>query len=301
MSVIGIEPNEIKLKTKKYTKTFNSLQKIKKAKQKQLKKELKIKILNFLCNKHELFKIKQRIIILRILQIREKSAIKIQQFWRQSQLKLNIHKLSHHVHGCYTISPSINNISKIFIKIYTNDINNLDFKILQMRFCPIRKSFVIDIPKNKFCNCSKILHFNFIYKDKIYFDEKYKKILFCNDYVHELNLDDYDKKQQTFDNIYNEIIDKINLKNKIENSSFEEDEETDEYSDLKPNTYLSNDSKEIKFIKKSLMEKRFESCDLIKKNYSSILRNPYGKRRNNKKLTLIAKRRVSFGTIEYIQ
>ena len=301
MTTIDIEQNEINLKIKNYIKISNYLRISTEEKQKFLKNELKTKILSFLCNKHKLCKIKQRIIILRILQIREKSAIKIQQYWKQSQLKLNIHKLAHHVHGCYSIYPSINDISKIFIKIYTSIWNTFDYKILPLRFCPIRKSFVIDIPKNKFCNCSKILHFNFIYKDKIYFDEKYKKILFCNDYVHELNLDDYDKKQQTFDNIYNEIIDKINLKNKIENSSFEEDEETDEYSDLKPNTYLSNDSKEMKFIKKSLMEKRFESCDLIKKNYSSILRNPYGKRRNNKKLTLIAKRRVSFGTIEYIQ
>ena len=302
MTTIDIEQNEINLKIKNYIKISNYLRISTEEKQKFLKNELKTKILSFLCNKHELCKIKQRIIILRILQIREKLAIKIQQYWKQSQLKLNIHKLAHHVHGCYSIYPSINDISKIFIKIYTSIWNTFDYKILPLRFCPIRKSFVIDIPKNKFYNCSKLLHFNFIYKDENYFDENYKKVFFIDDYVHELDLNNYDKRQQIFENKFNEIINKINSKNKIEDSSFEEDEETDEYSDLKPNTFKSADIKESQLTTKCLKEKRFESFDSFnKKNITSILKNFGGKRRNAKKLTLIDKRKVSFGTIEYIQ
>ena len=297
MSTIDNEQNEMKLKIKKPRKTSEHLKKIVKKKQKLFKNKLKIKIFNFLCNKHELFKIKQRIIILRILQLREKSAIKIQQYWKKSQLKLEIHKLSHHVHGCYTISPSINNISKMYIKIYTNDVDNSEFKILPMRFCPIRKSFVIDIPKNKFYNNSKILRFNFIYKNEIYFDENYKKVFFIDDYVHELNLNNYDKKQQIFDDKLKEILNKINAKNLNDSLCFEEDEETDEYSCLKAN---SEDIKEKQEIKKSLFTKRVESCDLIYKNsIVSILRN--GKNRNTKKkLTAENKRRVSFGTTIYM-
>ena len=294
-------------------------------KAKILKEKSKEKIVNFFRNNKELFKLKQKIIILRILKQRQISAKKIQNSWKKYLLYLKVHKLAHHVHGCYTISPSMKNVTKIFIKIYTTEFNTSDYKIIPLRFCPIRKSFIIDIPKNKFCGIKKLLHFNFLYKDEIFFDDNYQKVFFIDNYVHELNLFQLDRKQKLLDNKYTEYIYKLKLQRLKDYGNSTDDESpllgkqfisynfdisknegnsdseknSDEYAGLRPvNKMKSADIHKI--IKYNKLKKEFESCDLTYNiGLKSILKNS-NKKQNQKNFHANGnQRKVSFGTTEY--
>ena len=66
-----------------------------------------------LYNNQELLYLKQRLLVHRIRQLRNDSALKIQGMWNRYQTRLKVHKLAHRVRGCYTISPSIKNVTKI--------------------------------------------------------------------------------------------------------------------------------------------------------------------------------------------
>ena len=321
-STAKIKPQFKKMKSLKATSKKSSkkeLLNLMEEKVKFLKEKSKDKIVNFFRNNKELFKLKQRIIILRILKQRQISAQKIQNSWKKYQLYLKVHKLAHHVHGCYTISPTMTNVTKIYIKIYTTEFNTFDFKIIPLRYCPIRKSFIIDIPKNKFCGIKKILHFNFLYKDEVFFDDNYKKIFFIDDYVHELNLANLDKKQELLDNKYNKFILKFKSLKDYSNSTDDEsplygnlnfkfdskneensdsDKNSDEYAGLRPINKMAS-SKVQKKIKYNLCRK-FESCDSIDNiGLISILKNSNNKQ-NTKKVSICEnQRKVSFGTTQY--
>lgn len=153
----------------------------------------KNKIISFLRQKNELFELKKRIMILKIIKTRNESAKKIQDNYRKHILYLSIHKKAHHVNGCYTISPSINNVTRMDIKIFQNSQNINDYKISSLKFCPIRKKFVIDIKKNKFISNSKKLYFVFIYKGQNYYDKNYNIIDFQGEKVHVIDFEDVDK------------------------------------------------------------------------------------------------------------
>ena len=252
-----------------------------------------------LYNNQELLYLKQRLLVHRIRQLRNSSALKIQGMWNRYQTRLKVHKLAHRVRGCYTISPSVKNVTKIYIKIFTNELNKDEFKIMQLHFCQIRKSFVIDIPKNKFYTKKKLLRFNFIYKNKIFFDDNYDQVLFFNEKVHQVDLSIYDKKQKSLDDtIYNmNLIKKMKIfpnsskevnyylstedeKESSENSNLtpdkigkkenkfifsdnkiEENDEEDEYNGLRAIKRKGTDRNEVKvFIKM----RRFESFDMAK-------------------------------------
>ena len=197
-----------------------------------------------LYNNQELLYLKQRLLVHRIRQLRNSSALKIQGMWNRYQTRLKVQKLAHRVRGCYTISPSVKNVTKIYIKIFTNELNKDEFKIMQLHFCQIRKSFVIDIPKNKFYTKKKLLRFNFIYKNKIFFDDNYDQVLFFNEKVHQVDLSKFDKKQKIVDDtIYNRHL--IKKMKKFPNSSkdvnyfstyliIEDEKESSENSNLTP-------------------------------------------------------------------
>ena len=51
----------------------------------------------------EILELKKRIIIYRIKKLRNESALLIQKMWNKYMNKLKIHKLSHHLTGCYTL------------------------------------------------------------------------------------------------------------------------------------------------------------------------------------------------------
>ena len=116
--------------------------------------------------------------------------------WNIYQIRLKAHKIAHHVQGCYTISPDLKNACKIYIKIFTNELIKEEYQIQRLKYCPIRNAFVIDIPKNKFYTSKKIMHFNFIKNNQIFFDDKYDKVLYLNEYVHQIDFSLYDKRQK---------------------------------------------------------------------------------------------------------
>lgn len=155
----------------------------------------------------EIFELKTKIIIIRIKKLRIECARKIQNMWNKYKMRINVHKLAHKVSGCYTISPASKDALKMQIKIFTNELKKDEYKILSLDFCKIRNCFVKDIPKNKFYTSRKIMYFNFIKNNKIFFDNKYEKVLYLNDYVHRIDFSVYDKNQKNWKKLY--IIKKI--------------------------------------------------------------------------------------------
>ena len=285
-------------------------------------------------SEEELLNIKQKLLIHRIKQLRNNSALKIQTMWNRYQTRLKVHKIAHHVQGCYTISPNIKNVTKVSIKIFTNELNKDEFTILPLRFCQIRKSFVIDIPKNKFFTKKKLLRFNFIYKNNIFFDDNYDQVLYFNEMVHEVDLSLYDKKQKILEEtVYNlsELFKKklfsscnspkesnyLSTEDEKENSenstltpdkftrkftfseSRDENDEEDEYSGLRAIKRKGTEQKKEKVVQKY---KKFESFDVsysCKSKLKSILKCPNiesNKRRFNRE----SNKKVSFGETIYI-
>ena len=280
----------------------------------------------------ELLNIKQKLLIHRIKQLRNNSALKIQTMWSRYLTRLKVHKTAHHVQGCYTISPNIKNVTKVSIKIFTNELNKDEFTILPLRFCQIRKSFVIDIPKNKFYTKKKLLRFNFIYKNNIFFDDNYDQVLYFNEMVHEVDLSLYDKKQKILEEtVYNlsELFKKklfsyssskdsncLSTEDEKENSEYstltpdkftrkftfseskDENDDEDEYSGLRAIKRKGTEQEKEKVVQKY---KKFESFDIAyscKSKLKSILKWPnieLNKRRVNRE----SNKKVSFGETIY--
>lgn len=194
-------------------------------------------------NKKDLLALKQKILIYRIKKLRNDSALKIQNMWNNYKLRLYTHKLSHKVRGCYSIYPERKDALKMYIKIFFNELKKEEYKIIPLDFCQIRKCFIKDIPKNKFYTSKKIMYFNFIKNNQIFFDDKYEKVLYLNQYVHKVDFSIYDKRQKMLDetiynikNNYNINLNKISKSNSKESTylSTEDDKESSENSTLTP-------------------------------------------------------------------
>jgi len=287
-----------------------------------------------LYSEEELLNLKQKLLIHRIKELRNNSALKIQTMWNKYQTRLKVHKTAHHVQGCYTISPNIKNVTKVSIKIFTNELNKDEFTILPLRFCQIRKSFVIDIPKNKFYTKKKLLRFNFIYKNNIFFDDNYDQVLYFNEMVHEVDFSLYDKKQKILEEtVYNlsELFKKklfssyssskdsnyLSTEDEKENSenstltpdkftrkftfseSKDENDDEDEYSGLRAIRRKGTEQEKEKVVEKY---KKFESFDVThsyKSKLKSILKCP-NIEFNKRRIIRDSNKKVSFGETIYI-
>ena len=277
----------------------------------------------------DLLELKKRIIIYRIKKFRNESAIKIQKMWNKYINKLSIHKLAHHLTGCYTIYLESKGRTKVFIKIFCDESNKDVFHICSMRFCPIRKCFVLDIPKNKFFTQKKIMHFIFLNrKNESFYDDNYEKAFFFNECVHKVDFSVIDKNQKKLEekkkkekikseNSKHSDINNLSTEDEKDNSEsltltptpensikfkfdvkniHTNEDDTDEYSGLRP-----SESSDIKsFVRR---QKRYESFDvshshLIKTKLKSILKdsNPdLLRQRRNKRESF---KKVSFGKTE---
>ena len=277
----------------------------------------------------DLLELKKRIIIYRIKKFRNESAIKIQKMWNKYVNMLSIHKLAHHLTGCYTIYLESKGRTKVFIKIFCDESNKDVFHICSMRFCPIRKCFVLDIPKNKFFTQKKIMHFIFLNrKNESFYDDNYEKAFFFNEYVHKVDFSVIDKNQKKLEekkkkekikseNSKHSDINNLSTEDEKDNSEsltltptpensikFKFDvknintneDDTDEYSGLRP-----AESSDIKsFVRR---QKRYESFDvshshLIKTKLKSILKDSnldLLRQRRNKRDCF---KKVSFGKTE---
>ena len=271
-----------------------------------------------------LLELKKKIIIYRIKKLRNDSALLIQKMWNKYLNKLNIHKLSHHLSGCYTIYLASKGKTRVFIKIFCDETNKENYKIHSMRFCPVRNCFTLDIPKNKFYTKKKVMHFIFMNKEKeVFYDDNYEKVFFFNEYVHKVDFSIIDKnlklkeeqnkkekeKEKNSSDINNistedekEISENLALTPTPENSikfkfdikNQELNEDDDEYSGLRP---VDNKENNIN-IKR---EKRYESFDVSYNNKTklkSILKdsNPELLRQRRSKRESFKK--VSFGKTE---
>ena len=151
----------------------------------------------------ELLELKKRIIIYRIKKLRNEAALKIQKMWEKYTNKLIVHQLAHHLTGCYTVTTDSKGMTKAFIKIFNNEENIDEYKILPLRFCSVRKIFACDIPKNKFFTQKKKMRFIFLKKNnEEFFDDNYKKVFFYNKYVHEIDFTSVDKNQKISEEAY---------------------------------------------------------------------------------------------------
>ena len=294
---------------------------------------------SYLYKKKELLELKHRILIYRIKKLRNESAFKIQNMWNKYKIRIMVHKLSHKVSGCYTVYPEAKDACKMYIKIYPNELNKEEYKIVPLDFCQIRKCFVKDIPKNKFYTSKKIMYFNFIKNNKIFFDDKYEKVLYSNEYVHKVDFSIYDKRQTILDEtIYNkdELFSKYKNNNynykdstylstedekeNSENSNLSpdkskyttkfkfscdnneiEEEGDDEYAGLRA-TKRKRTNEPIKDIKIKEPYKRFKSFDInysCKRKLKSILKESNCNEPRKRKLNMEKGRKVSFGITVY--
>ena len=276
----------------------------------------------------DLLELKKRIIIYRIKKLRNESALLIQKMWNKYINKLKIHKLSHHLTGCYTLYLEPKGKTKVFIKVYCDESNKDAFKICKMDFCPIRKCFVFDIPKNKFFTHKKIMHFIFLNRNKEpFYDDNYEKAFFFNEYIHTVDfsvidknqkiLEETKKKEKNYSKNYKHTHNDINtlstedekdnsenlaltptpensIKFKFDAKNINANEnDSDEYIGLRP-TESSDIQNSIK------REKRYESFDVshsIKTKLKSILKdsNPELLRQRRSRESL---KKVSFGKTE---
>ena len=267
-------------------------------------------------NQQDLFELKKSIIIYKIKKIRNESALKIQKMWNNYIKKLTIHKLAHHLTGCYTVSIPAKGMTRAFIKIFLDEKNKDYYEIVPLRYCQIRNCFAYDVHKNKFCNSKKIMHFIFMNRNQeIFYDENYKKVLFINEYVHEIDFSHIDENQKKLD----ELTKKEKNFKRNDSLSSEEEKVTSECSTLSPSpkrtTKFKFDSNEDEDEYSNLRakdsinitngfarrKKRYETFDKTyscKTKLKSILMNSNLNFHKNRQSVQEPNKRVSFGTIE---
>ena len=278
------------------------------------------KISNFLKSISIFHKTKKFFLISQILTIRNSAALKIQlafQNYKEISQKSLLKKLINKMKTCYSISPSKNNTTNAKIKIYydLSDINK--FKIINLNFCSIRKSYVCDIPKFKFLKSNKTFRFNFIINNEEIVDNNYKMKIINKKFVNEIDFKLIDEKIKFLnEKIYNPIIYNFRLRTKSNDSTEPEEEEKifnssedeDDYESLRAentnkkfkrnrNERISDDlTKNNKFEIAPIQNKRkrnisssdiFEVKGILKRSGSIF----HSERKKN--------RRISFGKVQF--
>ena len=204
----------------------------------------------------------------------------------------------------YTVYSSIKNVTSVYIKIYVDYIKLEKYKIFRMNYCPIRKTFYINIPKKKFIKSNKTMRFNFIIGDYKVIDKSYLIKLYNGEKINEINFIEVDRKiKRLNDSIYNEILKPKIVKNYSSDNSTKRDtfsSDDDEYSQLRKK---EKKNKEEEIEKGSFEQirrtKRIISCDETF-HLKSILRNKLGinfnrcQSKNNNET-----KQVRFGSVEF--
>ena len=175
-----------------------------------------------------------------------------------------------------------------------------------MTYCPIRKLFYINIPKNKFIKSNKTMRFNFIIGGNTVIDKSYLIKLFNGEKVNEINFIEYDNKVKNLNyNFYNEFIKPKLTITKNYSSDISSEKETfsseDEYSQLgkKIRPKLNESRKDDGIIEKYKKRKRIISCDMTC-HLKLILRNKLGLNINRCETKINNKnKRVRFGSVEF--
>ena len=232
---------------------------------------------------------KKKIVVKKILTKREISCIKIQQKWRNYKYQKSIKKLiqkekSKNILWINTMYPN-----ELKIKIFFDDGTS---SIKEMSYCPFRQFYYFYITKGRNKNENKKIRFQFLCKDKIYYNKIYPKIQLNGEVIQEATFGDTIFELENAHITPTKIIKHISKFRKdstasTNNSDYEEVLNLDSNdSDSHCNPILDN-----KFIRRS---KKNSTLNLGK--HGNII--PILKGRNpNRKKTVTGKRMVKFGEV----
>ena len=139
-------------------------------------------------------KIRRNLLIQRIIKNRNDSAKLIQKNFKRHFYLNNLLFLAAKHKEFYSVYPSKKIFTDIKIKLFTDLRNPVKFKILPVKFCPIRNTYVFDISKSKFLKNKKIMRFNFVIDGKITIDSTYDYVVFGDSYVNQIDFKVVDNK-----------------------------------------------------------------------------------------------------------
>ena len=263
--------------------------------------------------------IKKEYFIRKIISERKKAIIKIQNYVKYYLTKLKLKEIIRKEKGSYTIICNKSNVAKISLKIFTDYCDNDKSMILPMKYCPIRKYFILSIPKTKFILAQKdckIVRFNFIYKGNMFFEEEqYKLVDFNGKKVHEINFSDYDNIHDNLDykKYYSNIDEDIQglsykshksptrQKSSTYNKEPVLDFSSDEENERKSPRKVSKDSNGQKKQNFERSKNKGKTCKLKNPKYLkiiSILKERNFDRRK-RSYNISNEKRVKFGTVTF--
>ena len=194
--------------------------------------------------------------------------------------RIKVLKLIQKLKSYYSIIPSFQNTKNIKIQI---KLGKEKAKIYYLKFCPIRKQFVFDIPRNFIQKFN--YKFFFIINDIKIIDQKYDFIKIKNGYVNIINFRKIQDKEFFLEKVYDKEIEAYFSSNSTsETNSKTSGSSIDscDYIFRKNNTY-NNLNLELR--------KKFISQNRLNSQINSILKNRnYNRGKSSKK--------ISFGKIE---
>ena len=275
-----------------------------------------IKIQSFIRKYQIQKKLKEYFIINKILLIRKLSLKKIINNYLNFKRFATLKKLINKVKNCYSILPSINNVSNILIKVFYNQRNYNKFKFFNLNFCPIRKKFVFDIPKKKFIKSNKIFRFVFLINNKIFIDKHYKCILINGIIMNTINFKEIDEKINFLNKtIYKDIILKnmLNQMKLISSDSTNFDSEEDNNNNNENYILNNKNNFHLLYKKNPKNNKKKLINDLINKNNNNKITIFNEKNSDNESslspksilktkknnINKNNKRKVSFGKVQF--
>ena len=152
---------------------------------------IKVKLISFFKLYSTEYYARKTILLANLLEKRHNCAKLIQEYFKLFLLRKDLYSLAKKHKDYFSVYPTFlpkKKFEKISIKIFTDLSNPKKYTILPVRFCLLRNCYVFDIPKNKFPENKKLMRFIFLIdNNKEIIDKKYKKVLFGNDYVNEID------------------------------------------------------------------------------------------------------------------
>ena len=203
---------------------------------------------------------------------------KIRNEYLSSIIKIQKNYLSHLVSLNYKqISKKIKNVYSLYVELFPHYKSNIELliypqpqnmrytKLYQMHYCPLRKLYACDIPKNVFQRFPSILNntnnkklrFNFRINGNIFIDPSYQLVNIDNHYINQIDFAEIDERIQNNKKVFQKhfllrknitceykVIKNINKHDELyKNLSFDSENE-DEYSGLKlQKTGINDDTK----------------------------------------------------------
>ena len=263
-------------------------------------------------------KIRRNLLIQRIIKNRNDSAKLIQKNFKRHFYLNNLLFLAAKHKEFYSVYPSKKIFTDIAIKLFTDLRNPVKFKILPVKFCPIRNAHVFDISKSKFLKNKKIMRFNFVIDGKITIDSTYDYVVFGDSYVNQIDF-------KVIDNKIIKNFKKFDLSLEKKTSDSDSDEESSSEEPSQPirkkrsvgtNLKLKK-PKRVNSTNKCLLDNRMDLSESERsvKRHGSRNNSKKIKRTNSilkfrgassdKKLDILSKstdsvfKKVSFGVVQY--